>query len=351
MLGRALFFNYFFAVGRALDDDRFYPVSSRSPLLAEGATFRERDGLLWSLPAITLLDPWLARELLLRCFEQYAHRAGARLHYMDGGLLAPGFALDQACAYGVALARYAREAQDEHLREEPLVQDVLRDLDELLFHRLHEEVYLAGTELLPSGDPADHPFVTYDNVLLWAFCRALEQFWLADGPEDRALLAGGADEIEAAVWHDCTTQVKRTPLVAWSVSLQGEAAVYDDPAGSLALLPFLGFCAADDPIWHETLEFLRSPAYPFWLEREFPGLAGRRYPQAAGLAALCADLLGPRRDDALELLRRLDLDDGIACEAWDPDTGRPAAGCHHAALAGFLGWALWQALEGPPARG
>ena len=348
LLNRALFFNYFFALGRAIDDDRFYPVSSRSPLLASGASFRERDALLWSLPAITLLDPWLAREVLMRIFEQFAHRPGEALHYLDGAVLAPGFALDQACAYGLALERYARDAHDEQVHEDPLVQDVLRDLDDVLFHRLHPETFLAATELLPSGGPPDHPYVTYDNVLLWAFCQALPRLWVAEGPDDRPRLGAGADEIEAAIWHDCTTEVDQTPLIAWSVDLQGVAAVYDDPAGSLALLPALGFCAADDPLWSETLEFLRSSRYPFWLgDHDFPGLAGRAHPDAAGLAALCSDLLGPRRGDALELLHRLDLDDGIACEAWNPDTGRPARGLHYAALAGFLGWALWQTLEGP----
>ncbi|HEX9107280.1 MAG TPA: glycoside hydrolase family 125 protein, partial [Longimicrobiales bacterium] len=350
LLNRALFFNYFFAVGRAVDDDRFYALSSRSPLLLEGAVFRERDALLWSLPALTLLDPWLARELLLRAFEQHSHRAGEALHYLDGAVLAPGFALDQACAYALALERYARESRDEHVREEPIVQDVLRDLDDLFFHRLHGEAFLVSTELLPSGEPGDHPYVTYDNVLVWAFCRALGTLWLAADEQDRPLLAVGAEEIEAAIWRDCTTEVKRTPVVAWSVNLQGEAAVYDDPAGSLALLPYLGFCSADDPIWQATLEFLRSPHYPLWLgDRPFPGLAARRHPGAAALAALCSDLLGPRRDAALDLLKRLPLD-GLACEAWDPATGLPAHGPHHAALAGFLGWALWEALEGrqPP---
>ncbi len=346
-LNRALFFNYFFAVGRGVDDDRFYALSSRSPLLTEGATFRERDALLWSLPAITLLDPWLARELLLRAFEQYSHRPGEALHYLDGGVLAPGFALDQACAYGIALERYAREAHDQEIVHEPIVQDVLRDLDDLFFHRLHGEAFLLGTDLLPSGDPADHPYVTYDNVLAWAFCRAQPALWLAADDQDRPLLPAGGDEIEAAIWHECTTEVKRTPLVAWSVDLAGEAAVYDDPAGSLALLPFLGFCSADDPLWQATMEFLRSSRYPFWLgDRPFPGLASRRHPAAAGLAALCSDLLGPRSGEALELARRLPLEDGLAFEAWDPDTGRPARGLHYAALAGFLGWALWHALEG-----
>ena len=40
--------------------------------------------------------------------------------------------------------------------DEPIVQDVLRELDANIFGRLHPEVFLCATELLPSGEPAAH---------------------------------------------------------------------------------------------------------------------------------------------------------------------------------------------------
>lgn len=352
LLNRNLLFNYFFAVARAVDDDRFYPVVSRSPLAPHTAVFREREALLWSLPAVALADPPLGRELLLRCLEQFGHRAGENVHYVDGGVLAPGLALDGLCAYVVALDRYVRDAKDETILDEPVVQDVLRELDDVLFSRLHPEIFLASTDVLPSGDPADHPYVTYDNALVRAFCEALPRVWIAADGEEPARMAGGAEETAAAVWQHCTVETEGVSLLAWSVDLEGEAAVYDDPGGSLALLPHLGFCDADDPLWRNTLEFLRSERYPFWLgEHRFPGLGARRHPRACALAALCADLLGPRRKEALALLAKLPLDGGLACEAYDPDTGLAAVGRHHAALAGFLSWSLWGALEaGGPGR-
>ncbi|MBX6362846.1 MAG: glycoside hydrolase family 125 protein [Gemmatimonadetes bacterium] len=343
---RNLLFNYFFAVARAVDDDRFYPLVSRSPFAPASAVFREREALLWSLPAITLADPPLGRELLLRCFEQFAHRAGESVHYVDGGVLAPGLALDGLCAYVVALDRYVRDAKDDTILDEPVVQDVLREVDDLLFSRLHPEIYLASTDVLPSGDAADHPYVTYDNACVRAFCDALPRVWVAADGEAPARMAGGAEEVAAAVWQHCTVEAEGVSLLAWSVDLEGEAAVYDDPGGSLALLPYLGFCDVDDPLWRNTLEFLRSSRYPFWLgDQPFPGVGARRHPRHCALAALCADLLGPRLEDALALLARLPLDGGLACEAYDPRTGAAAVGRHHAALAGFLAWSLWAALE------
>lgn len=155
------------------------------------------------------------------------------------------------------------------------------------------------------------------------------------------MLAGRADEAAAAFWQRLTTDLDGTRVIACSADLAGEAAVYDDPLGSLAWLPRLGFCDATDPIWENTLDLLRSPAYPFWLgDRPHPGLAGRSAPRQASLAALCADLATPRREAALAVLRTLRLPGGIAAETWDPDTGEAVRGPFAAGLAALLALSL-----------
>ncbi len=343
-LNRNLLLNYFFAIGRAIDDDRLYPVVSRSSLHGESAVFRERDALLWSQPGLLLADPPLAREVLLRAFEQYAHRAGEHVHYLDGGVLAPGFLLDQLCAYGIALDSYVRESRDESVLEEPVVQEVLRELDAAAYDELHPDVFLAGTELLPSGDAADHPFVAYDNVRLWQFSRALDRVWRARDAADRPALSGRAEEIASAIWQRFPTEVEGLRVLAWSSDLEGEAAVYDDPAGTLELLPSLGFCPADDPIWRNTLELLRSQRNPFWLDGRFGGLGSRAHPREAHLAVLCAALLA-RPEETLPRLLEMPLDGGLACDRYDPETGQALAGLHAAGLAGLLAFALWEASQ------
>jgi hypothetical protein len=131
--------------------------------------------------------------------------------------------------------------------------------------------------------------------------------------------------------------------------------VYDDPDGSLALLPSLGFCDVADPVWGDTLELLRSRRYPLWLDdAPFPGLARRSAPGVPRLAALCADLLGPRRDAALAVLRRLELPGGIAADAYGAQSGRAVEGPYAAALAGFLASSIEyrpRPTEPKPARG
>ena len=93
LLNRNLLFACYAGIARAIDDDRLYFVRSRAPTHGACAVFGEREALLWLLPALTAADPFMAREALMRAFEQYSHRPGERARYLDGGVLEPGFCL------------------------------------------------------------------------------------------------------------------------------------------------------------------------------------------------------------------------------------------------------------------
>jgi len=348
LLNRNLLFNHFFGLGRGLDDDRLHAVSSRSPLHGPTAWFNEREALLWTLPAVTLNDPYLARELLLHCFEVFSGAPAQPGRYIDGGVLSPGFVLDQLLAYPLALDRYTRETGDGSLVADAVVQDVLREVDAALYNRLHREVLLAETELLSPDQPADFPYPTFGNVLLWCYARSLSRIWERQGGEQPPGFEGGAEEIAAAIWQRCTVEVDRVPVLVSSTDLEGQAAVYDDPSASLALLPYLGFCEPDDPTWRNSMELLRSSTNPLWHGSvPFPGLADRRTPRRAALAALLSELLGPERERALATLRSLQLTDGVASDYYDPQTGATAAGPHAAALAGLCAWAIDRGTTAP----
>ncbi|MCI0436650.1 MAG: hypothetical protein L0271_23880, partial [Gemmatimonadetes bacterium] len=321
LLNRNLIYAYYAGVGRAVDDDRMYLLRSRSPQHGACAVFNEREALLWLLPTLTATDAFVAREALLRSFEQYSHRPGERWRYLDGGVLAPGFCLDQACAYVVALDRHVTESRDTTLLDEPIVQDVLRELDEILFGRLDPEYFLCATELLPSGERADYPFVAFDNALVWRFADALPRLWRRRPGERPPRFEKSGEEIAAALWQRCTVEVDGMRVIGYASDLRGGIAIYDDPAGSLRLLPHYGFCEDDDPIWSNTMDLLHSSVYPLWHGKHpYPGFAVRSRPDRASFAAVCADLLTPRREAAVHLVRRLTLDAGIAGESYDPNT-------------------------------
>lgn len=344
LLNRNLIFNRYFATARAIDDDRLYLLRSRSSQCPGPALVNEREALFWTLPALILADPGMAREALFRTLETFSERSGEYLRCIDGGAFDTGFALDQLLLYPWAIEYYRTATGDDSVLDEPLVRQVLAEADAALFHRLHPRHMLCSTELLPSGEPSDHPFTTFGNVLLRGFADALPRLWTPTPGEPPLRLDGTAAEIAAAIWQHCTTEVDGVVILASSSGLDGTAAVYDDPSGSLALLPFLGFCSPDDPVWRDTMEFLRSSRYPLWRDGAVPGLASRSDPARARLAALCADLLGPGMADALRRLQQIRFTDGIAAACYDPGDG-DVAQPHHAALAGLLAWSLVHALE------
>lgn len=347
-LNRNLLFNRYYGIGRAIDDDRLYLLRSRSPLCPAPAVFNEREALLWSLPALIIADPGIAREAMFRAFELASERSGEHLRYIDGGSYDPGFVLDQFLLYAWAVDHYVTATGDATVLEDPLTRQIVLETDAAAYMRLHPQHVLAATELLPSGDVADYPFATTANALLWRFADSLPRLQAAERTaspqEPPPRFQDAAGEIAAAVWHHCVSEVEGHPILASSANLEGEAAVYDDPALSLALLPFFGFCTTDDPVWRATIEFLRSPRYPLWKTGRIAGLAGRAGSARPRTAALCADLLTHEAPAALDRLLRLQLPSGVAAGEYDPDTGAGSEP-HHAALAGFVAWTLVRAAE------
>jgi len=344
LLNRNLLFNRYYACGRSIDDDRLHLLRSRSPFCPAPALFNEREALLWTLPALVLADAGVAREALFRVMELHSERSGEHTRYLDGGAFDPAFTLAQFMLYAWAIEHYRTAAADDSVLDEPLVQQVIAETDSAAFMRLHPEHMLAASEVLPSGDAADYPYATLPNAMLHWFSQGADRLLPPLENGERARFDGAASEIAAAIWQFCVTDVGGEMVFVSSANLEGEAAVYDDPLMSLALLPFFEFCSVDDPVWRGTMEFLRSPRYPLWRDGAVPGLATRSDPAHARLAALCSDLLGPYAREALDRLLDIALPQGVAAAAWDPQTGA-ATMPHDAALAGFLAWTLVRSAE------
>lgn len=345
LLNRNLLFNRYYAVGRAIDDDRLYLLRSRSTQCASPAVFNEREALLWTLPSLIIADPGIAREALFRMLDLTSERSGEHLRYIDGGALDAAFVLDQFLLYSWAIDHYATSTGDSGVLDDPIVRQVITETDAAAYMRLHPQHLMAATDLLPSGDVADYPYATMANALLRAFCDRLPRLLPAvNGDEPPPRFQDAGPEISAAIWQYCVSDVDGHPVLASSSSLEGDVAVYDDPVLSLALLPFFGFCTTDDPIWRATMDFLHSTRYPLWREGAVPGLAARSGSRSPKTAALCAELLTDRSDAALDRLLQLRLPGGVAAAEYDPDSGQ-GVDPHHAALAGFVAWALVHAAE------
>ena len=336
-----LFFCIFFSTGRTLDTEELVLVTSRSPRYYVSAAYWDRDSLLWSFPAVLDADAALAREMLGYVFGRQRRNIGVHSRFIDGTVLEPGFELDELMAPVLALERYVDATGDRSVLTDP---DVLRGIDGILKKldaERAEDCELYETFLQPTDDERIYPYITYDNVLVWRALRALGRLF------ERPELTERAERVRRAIYDNCIFD----GAFAWSVDLAGGHDVYDEPPGSLLLLPYYGFCAWDDPVYLKTAEMIRSPDYTYSFAGCEIAEIGCPHAPHPWLLSIGNSLLCGRSSEALEHLRRTRLDNGIACESVDEHTGECTTGEAFATCAGFICHALRRAIGGERREG
>jgi hypothetical protein len=320
LINRNLFFAYFYAVGRALDDAQYYLVRTRAPWNGNGVTVRDWDALMWTIPAVQLADPPLARELLLRMCELHGYAPGRGVHYVDGTLFEPGFALEGVAAYPLAADRYIRDTGDDRVVDEPALADTLYLASEDLDARRDKRVPLYSTEVNPSGDPVAHPFTVHANA---AAAQALE-ILRRTLDEETARGLQDPDAVRAAIQRHFVIEASGKSTYASAIDLAGTTSMADDPGASSFWLPIYEAVARQDSTYRRTVKAIDIT------------------PRA--LVQQCARLVGPDATNILQWLRRAPLDSGIAAEIVDAD-GRAVANGGDASLSGLLAWAVWYAIN------
>lgn len=320
LINRNLLLAYFYGVGRALDDAHFYFVRTRTPWHGRGVTFREWESLTWTLPAVQLADASLARELVLRACEVHGYAPGSGVRYFDGTLFEPGFCLEGAASYALAVDRYIRETNDDQIVEEPVLADTLYVASEDLAARRSESVPLYTTEVSPGGDPAPLPYTLHGNAVvslaLDVFRRTLD--------EETARDVQDPDGVRAALKRHFARDRDGKSTYASAIDLNGNAVLEDDPLASVYWLPVYEVVDRNESTYRRTVR-AASP------DRRF-------------LVQQCARLLGPDSAEVMQWVRRAPLDDGFAAEQVD-ESGRAEANGGDAAVAGLLAHTLWYAVH------
>jgi hypothetical protein len=320
LINRNLLFAYFYAVGRALDDAQYYLVRTRAPWNGRGVTVRDWEALMWTIAAVQLADPPLARELLLRMCELHGYAPGRGVHYLDGTLFEPGFALEGVAAYPLATDRYIRDTGDDRVVDEPALADTLYLAADDLVARRDRRIPLYSTEVSPSGRPVPHPFTLHANAVvaqaLDVLRRTLDEE-TSRGVED-------PDAVRAAINRHFTVDTAGRSTFASAVDLAGGVVTDDDPAASAVWLPLYEAVPRQDSTYRRTVKGIGMPP--------------------SELAQQCARLLGPEASEVLQWLRQAQLDGGLAAEVVDAD-GRVAGNGGDAALSGLLAWSAWYAIN------
>ena len=342
LLNTNLFFSFFYASGRTLDTEELCLMTSRSPRYYVSAAYWDRDSLLWAFPAILATDEAYAREILQYVFTRQARNFGVHSRYIDGTVLEPGFELDELCAPVVALSRYTAATGDASLPREPEVRRALAGILRTLQSKRHPTLGLYETFLQPTDDMHRYPYLTYDNALVCFSLRALAG-WL-DQPE----LLAQAEALHGAVYAHCVREQDGQRFFAWSVDAQGHFDIYDEPPGSLQLLPHYGFCSADDPVWRHTVAMIRDRSYPLSFADCAIAEIGCKHAPHPWVLSICNSLLSGHSGEALDHLRRTALDNGLACESVNEHTGECETGEAFATCAGFLAFAMMEAFKETP---
>lgn len=316
LVNRNLLFAYFYAVGRGIDDAHYYLVRTRAPWHSLGVTVRDWEALMWTLAAVQLADTGLARELLVRICELHGYAPGQGVHYLDGSLFEPGFSLEGAAAYPIAVDRYIRAADDDQIVEEPVVADTLYVSHDDLVARRDERISLYRTEVGPSGEAVAHPYTLHGNAVVAAALDVLRRTL----DEEAARDVEDPAAVRAAIRRHFAVDRGGKAQLAAAIDLAGAQDQTDAPAASALWLPMYEAFDRDDSMLRRTARSVS--AHDGALLREI------------------ARLLGPEGNDVLQWLRRASLDQGVAATVVDAD-GRAQADGGDAALAGLLAATVW----------
>jgi hypothetical protein len=179
---------------------------------------------------------------------------------------------------------------------------------------------LIATAENAADDPAPAPFIGASQVLLW--CAALRLAELADAQP----LDLDGDELRAVARAARTgfdRHLVRDDVWLYASDAAATHVRYHDANDlPVALAPLLGFCAADDAGWQQTMAFAFSPANPGYFAGERGGLGSAHTPNPWTLGEIQAWLWARSVGDetamaaAIDRLAGVSFDDGMLPEAY-----------------------------------
>ena len=322
LIARHMFFACFCSVARAIDDAHLYVVRSRIPWSPHGMTIRDWEALMWILPAVQLADSNLAREVLLRICDLHGYAPGSGVHYLDGSLFEPGFSLEGAAAFPIAVDEYIVHSGDDKVVEEPLLADSLYNAFEDIETRKHKTLPLYSTEVNPDGSVPEFPYTTHGNAVVALALDILSHTL----DEKTAEKVQDAAAVRAALLRQFSaTDPSGKSILMRSSDLGEDGKGIERPAAALYWLPYYDLLGRDDSLYRRTVKPLETS-------------------DTDALFLWCARLIGPNGARALEWLRRAPLDGGVAAENVDAD-GRAVSNGGDAALSGLIAYTAWYAVS------
>lgn len=330
VLNTNLFFTYFYSSGITLDTEELVLVTSRSPRYYVSAAYWDRDSLFWSFPSFLLFDKKFSKQVLKYVFTKQIKNIGEHSRFIDGCLLEPGFELDQLCALVIALNNYIDKTKDYAFLEQDFIKDGLLLIYEKLKTKRNKNIALYETFLMPTDDFTQEKYLTYDNVLVWKTLKILSEYL----NDENLLIESFA--VEKAIYK----HLVKNEMFVWSSDLDNQFSIYDEPPGSLLLLNYFGFCDKSSKIWNNTVKHIRSKDYSLSFAQSPISEIGCNHAPHPWILSLCNSLLCGFGPSAIKNLKKMKMDNYIACESVNEESGECTSGEAFATCAGFLAYSL-----------
>ena len=331
-------FCYYFSMGYPLDDNELMLMTSKSSRYYVSGAYWSRDSMLWAFPAILRVNEDMALEMLLAAFTTYLKNSAHHALYLNGANLYPGFELDELVAPLIALERYVKIAGDREILHMPKIRKGAEFILNELGRWYDLETGLYRTELNPSDDPVSAPCLIYNNVLVLDALRFFNGHF--------GNLESKVAELEKALREQAVTDAKDGEIYAWAIGGE-ETEVYDDPPGSLLIMPYYGWPNREDEVYKNTVKYFFSNANEYFSSSGALMGQGCEHAPSPWPMSICNLLLARAfdRETLLDSLRAMSMDNGLACETVHAKTGVLNTGAAFATFAGFYANAIIEAYE------
>jgi hypothetical protein len=248
----------------------------------------------------------------------------ARSHLIHGQRKDPAYQLDQQLYPILELVEYTVATRDRRPLD-MFGHEIARAI-EAIEGRRPPMPALYATEENAADDPADLPYQTANQILVWHTLRGLDGLGFGGGRLGRV-----AERVRSAI-HDrlVVAGPDGQPVYAYAGDGHGRHRLYHDANDvPLAMAPVWGFCAVTDPIWRATVDFAFSSANPGYFSGPFGGLGSDHtsgtWPLGVLQRTIIERAIGDRvtAQRGMRSLADLAYRDGALPEANDPRTGRP----------------------------
>ncbi len=337
LLNRNLLYTLFFSTGITIDTEERVIVTSRSPKYYVSAAYWDRDSLLWAFPAIVNADKDVAREILEYITTIQSKNIGIHSRFIDGTILEPGFELDELCSFIIALDYYLQKTNEYDILEDSNTKALINRILRILKTKKSESLLLYETFLQPTDDMRTYPYLTYNNVLVWKVFQILEQ-WNFDNKE--FYYKKEKEDLFKSIFTNCVKKIDNKEQFIWSLDINNNYDIYDEPPGSLILLPTFDFISKDNVIFKNTADKILDKSYKYSFSSYPFGAIGCPHAPHPWVLSLANNLRVFHDVESLNKLMNAKMDNGIACESIDENTGNCTTGEAFATCAGYLSFSL-----------